>query len=265
MAWTADERKAIVNRYHEILAEMSDAQFSLGALEGKAKEAVIEQVGKLSDALYRLVTDYKEALPIIPLSRCPISGDVLKHSFDAVDLCGFWWRGDRPVRPQVEAQACPTFAALTGAVKLSEPVEYTQFVVHPGPGAPFVVPYVLKRPDVYATLSSINIGRHTGYIMAYFAREKLSIAERPTIWGTGVPDLDPNYRWDDYTPDDNRVWDFDLKPWIDSGKLSWIAPNDADLKLSKGSADCPYLNVKGSRKTQYISVGKVSEVNLQAL
>jgi hypothetical protein len=257
MPWSPEEREAIVARYHAAADRISDLQFDLGGLAGEAKARAIAEVGALSDELYGLVTRYKAGLPHLAVSRCPFTNEPAIHSLDAHDLRGMWWRAERPARPLVEPHAGRTFVALTGAMRLASPVERTEFVAQPGPGVPFIKPSLLRRPEVKATLSSFAIGRHTGFVIVYFSSQPIALADRPTIWGTQVPDLDPNYRWDDYMPDDHRQWDFALAPWLHSGKLSWIAPGDPSLALRSGLSGCPYVDLEGPRRVQYVSVGKV--------
>lgn len=262
MIWTHAERDAIVNRYHEITKQMGDAHFAVNTLAGEARQAVNDQIAVLADDLWKQVEAYSTGLPQLPLSRCPISGAEMRHSFDVYDLRGLWWRAEKPTRPRKEPEAGPTFVALTGAILLTKPVEYTKFVVRPGPGAPFVIPALLERPSVRATLSSFAIGRHTAFATVYYSTETLRLEAKPTIWGTEVPDLNPNYRWSDYSSDDHRRFDFHLAPWIDNGKLSWIAPGDSTLTLRNESVGCPYLAAEGPRRIQYASVGEVRESSL---
>lgn len=59
-----------------------------------------------------------------------------------------------------------------------------------------------------------------------------------------------------------------MRPWLDSGKLLWIAPGDDHLELRSGSAGCPYLNLTGERRMQYVSGRQVwfgDELNEQDL
>lgn len=262
MSWTQSERDAIVNRYHEAVQQMGDAQFAVNTLTGESRQIVNQHIGMLSTEIYELVEAYKKGLPQQALSRCPITGRPMRHTFDACDLRGLWWRGENPARPRFELEAGSTFVALTGAVLLAKPVEYTMFVVRPGPGAPFVIPELLKRPSVRATLSCFAVGQHTAFAIAYFSTEPLPLDAKPTIWGTEVPDLNPNYRWDDYLSDDHRRYDFNIGPWIDQGKLAWTLPGDATLRLRSDSVGCPYLLVDGPRRIQYVSVGEVRESSL---
>ncbi len=43
------------------------------------------------------------------------------------------------------------------------------------------------------------------------------------------------------------AWDFELAPWIQAGKLLWIAPGDDALALRSDVDACPYLALPGHR------------------
>ena len=57
--------------------------------------------------------------------------------------------------------------------------------------------------------------------------------------------------------EDPATFEYELAPWIDRGKLSWIAPGDAALTLRSTAKDCPYLGLDGVREPQHIEAGKV--------
>ena len=57
--------------------------------------------------------------------------------------------------------------------------------------------------------------------------------------------------------EDSAEFDFDLKPWLERGKLHWMAAKDAGESLKSGATDCPYLDLSGEQKIQRIENGKV--------
>ncbi len=77
---------------------------------------------------------------------------------------------ESPGRPTESVTS--TFVGLTGALRATAAIEYTPFLVKPGPSAPFVVPRILEAGAV-AVLSEVAIGSHTGYAVAYFAQTPL--------------------------------------------------------------------------------------------
>ncbi len=57
--------------------------------------------------------------------------------------------------------------------------------------------------------------------------------------------------------------DFDLAPWIEQGKVFWIAPGDESMTLRSDVQGCPYLNLLGSREFVSICRGKVRSLGTE--
>lgn len=201
-----------------------------------------------------LRTEYARGVPVVPMSRCPFTNEVLHHSIDTFGLDGLWWDYESPCRPTESVTS--TFVGLTGALRAGGAIEYTQFLVKPGPSVPFVVPRILEAGAV-AVMSEVAIGSHAGYAVAYFAQTPL----QTTLfneWGVN------SYR--QYDRGVARSWDaaseadamyFDLKPWVNRELLNWIAPGDASLTLRQGLGGCPYVDLPGTRALQRIQYGTV--------
>jgi hypothetical protein len=196
---------------------------------------------------------YERGLPVVALSRCPFTGEVLHHSIDHHGIDGLWWDHQSPVRPVETVPA--TFVGLTGALRLGGPLEYTPFLVKPGPAAPFVVPPILEAGAV-AVLSQIAIGAHTGFAVVYFAESPPDVALFDE-WGRGSH---RRYRdaaavgWNHAA--DPATMDFDLAPWIAREQVVWIEPGDDDLQVWSGTDDCPYLDLPGPRDPQRFQYGR---------
>jgi hypothetical protein len=213
-----------------------------------------------ADAAGRLAAvsrSYEEELPRLDFARCPFTGWVQRHSFDPYGLDGLWWNYYAPARPPRERM--PTCQAITGAVRIETPVESFPFLARPGPGAPFVIPHLLELPQVQAVLASLACGRHQAYCISYFTPDEAGGAEWPNDWGA-------NERWDEggasyggwrEAPDFEDEWDFHIAPWIERGKLAWIAPGDRNLALQRTVQGCPYLDLPGARCMQYVQDGRV--------
>jgi hypothetical protein len=121
-----------------------------------------------------------------------------------------------------------------------------------------VYPKLLDIEGIYGVVSKRPVGRHTAYAILYYAVNPITGVEMPNSWGTNTywDDSDGNPGW--YTtPDMPEEWDFDLRPWIQSGKLFWIAPEDPEITLRNSVVDCPYLDLPGVRQLQRIAYGKV--------
>ena len=236
-----------------ILAEWASARERLSQLdaeiEGAAesdREVLEESERDQFEQESLLLARYRDGLPRLALSRCPFSGDTLEFAIDTFGLDGPWWRYDAPVRPHEPTP--PTFATLTGALRISEPVETTPFLCKPGPEAPYVLPRLLDA-GLVAVISSVAVGSHQGYAVAYFAPEPPS-APLANTWGANQYRLlgdDGEPGWDEVIEDETE-FDFDLRAWIEARKARWIAPGDTDLVLREGADGCPYLDLPGRRE-----------------
>lgn len=190
------------------------------------------------------------------VSRCPFSGSTVDVSIDDSGLDGLWWSYESPARPLDPAP--PTLLALAGAVALAEPVETAPFLTKPGPEAPFVVPRLLRLAGAKAVVSSLPIGRHTGYAVAYFADPVPGGVERFNTWGSNEYRVTAAGRtgWASVAEDPDD-YDFELEPWVAAGRLAWIAPGDASLTIRTDAAACPYLGLAGRRSVVRIREGRV--------
>ncbi len=191
------------------------------------------------------------------MARCPYTGEVVAWPFDDVDLDGWFWRYDAPARrlPTVPGN----WLAMTGAMRLGSPLTAAPFTCRPGPGAPFVVPSLLIGTDTTAVIAEVPVGPHTGWAVTYFGT-RVPGSPLANLWGTGrypVPDGTGGWTGWAEAPDDPADRDFDLGPWLASGRLRWIAPGDAELTLREGTDGCPYLDLEGSRESPTIEDGQL--------
>jgi len=199
---------------------------------------------------------YRERVPVLPLSRCPFTRGLYVHSIDPFGLDGLWWDYRSPNRPLEIMRG--NVLAFTGAVQLGEPLEQMPFLCRPGPGAPFVVPRMLRRSGVRAVLYSLPIGVHTGYVVSYFADPAPDDLEGFNDWGTDFYQFESDtdrLGWDQAsaTVGDH---DFTFEPYLTSGQLLWINPGDESMTLREGVRGCPYLDLEGSRVPQLVQDGE---------
>jgi len=242
-----DELLSQLFQHHEVYSKISSNGGNLEPITG---------------AIQQLLDDYMDILPLLSISRCPFTGDIVNMQIDIDGLDGLWWNFDAPKRPKTDLSI--TFFAMDGAMQLDNEVKIVPFLCSPGPEIPFVIPRLLSYIQVKAVLSTIKVGNHTGFIMIYFAEPMLEEVVRINDWGSG------RY-FDSFSTFNNTVtpgnyieaesdeldYDFDLEPWIKSGKLMWIEPGDTTMTLKSVVSHCPYLHLVGNQNTQYIQMGEV--------
>lgn len=250
----------IGGRRHAVVAEYHAERERLRELLGAVRERPDEPPAVAAEITARLASledEYCRVLPVVRMSRCPFTGEVVRHSLDVDGLDGPWWDHGATVRP--EERLPPTYLALCGALRIGPSPESAPFVCCPGPGDPYVLPEFLGMDEVSAVLSSIRVGAHRAYPVFYFADPVPVRLPRVNTWAC-----------DHYTfmDNDGRLWrgrreprvddaEFDLAPWIRAGKLLWIAPDDQTLTLRSDVRACPYLVPDGPRAFQRIYRGHV--------
>ena len=258
MGWkSAEERAAFLQEYFDLYAKFrysSSPGKNIGMPEAGPGT---KESGDLLRTLAAMRAEYETRVPVLPLSRCPFTGRVVYHSIDPYGIDGLWWSYESPVRP---VESLPSrYLAFSGAMKIMPPAEYSPFLCKPGPGSPFVLPRILNNEKVKAVISIIPVGNHRGFPVFYFADPVQESMGVTNDWGMSF--------WQQYDPAGTPGWksvleneadnDFNLKPWIRSGKLLWIAPDDRAMTLRTGLADCPYTGLSGEEKNQRIQYGKI--------
>ena len=244
-AFDAEERIAILNDY-KLAWETARRAKEHGDSEREAQARA-----RMADAAGR----YVDAVPIVRLSRSPFSGGIFETSLDIFGIEGLWWAYEHDYRPYVEPE--PTFFAWTGALQLDGPPPPWSLKTMVGPSIPFVLPRMLEHPDVHAVVSSILVGEHVGYPIVYYASPSPLDLVRVDDWGHDFH----SFVREDGSPgvlhavQTVREKDFELAPWLESGKLSWISPGDLSLGLREGVAGCPFVGLEGERGRRYFQQG----------
>jgi hypothetical protein len=169
----------------------------------------------------------------------------------------------------------PLWLCTNGAIRLSPPLENTVQVVRPGPGVPYVVPRVLRCPDVRAVVSQVPVGAHTGWVISYFGPKPAEVT-LVNNWGKHEHYVyDHSGKWRGWNSDEKDQcvgeYDFALTSWLRSGKPLWIAPGDESMTLRDSVDDCPYVDLPGDRRCVDVWRGKFARTgdrdwrNLQAV
>ena len=246
-----DPRRALLERH----ARAESALDELDALERRTDRAAGARLAQHEAAhvvrTREAIDAYLALLPRRELSRCPFTSEALVSAIDNVGLDGLWWRAESPVRPVETAPR--TLVAVTGALAIASPVERAPFLATPGPAVPFVIPRLVEGTTLVAVVSSLRIGPHTGYVIAYFGDPPGGV-EPANDWGTDH--WERGERWGS-VEDDPASYDVDLAKWIGSGRARWIAPGDASLTLRSETNGCPYVGLRGTRSPQYVQHGEV--------
>jgi hypothetical protein len=258
-AWkSADERAAFLMHFFDLYRK-SWVSLSSGQNSGRPQDRpAAAGPGDLLHTLALMRQEYEVRIPVLPLSRCPFTGRVAYHSIDPYGIDGLWWSYETPLRP---VESLPSrYLAFSGAMKLVPPVIDTPFLCKPGPGSPFVLPRILNHESTKAVIFSLPVGNHCGFPIFYFTDTLPKASPGVTNdWGMSF--------WQHYEPDGTPQWmsmteneteyDFYLDPWVQKGKLLWIAPGDRTMTLRTGLSGCPYTGLGGEENIQRVQYGNV--------
>ncbi|BCB76098.1 hypothetical protein GCM10022251_56710 [Phytohabitans flavus] len=227
-------------------------------LRAEARIRPALEAAPLWRAFEKVTERYRELLPEVPVARCPFTDAPVWWPIDTAGLDGWFWEYPSGARRHPRTRP-PTWVAMTGAMRLAEPVEYTPFPVVPGPGAPFVVPRILgSAPEVRAVIAEVAVGRHTGWAISYFGRPAAG-TRLVNLWGGDSYPVVEDGLWTGWERERSGVerYDFDLEPWIGTGALLWITPGDESATLRQGVDKCPYLDLPGPRGLGVVGYGQV--------
>jgi hypothetical protein len=205
--------------------------------------------------LVAIEDEYFRRIPRLPMGACPLCATPLYRSFDPFDLYGLWWRSD--AQPD-EPTPCPHFCVLLGAVNLGAHQARPDFEVHPGPGAPFVMPKLLAQEGMTAVISEILMEDGVrAYPIAYFAPRRPPVQTLTASWARTnfvyTTQLG-EHAWreaDVPAGPGDPTWDFELTPWVEGGRIRWCEPGSDRTKLSEGGR-CPYVGLPGTRTPQVV-------------
>lgn len=215
----------------------------------------------LDDQVDAINAQYRELLPDVTVARGPGSDEIVRWPIDTMGLDAWFWDYLTPVRRTPESPP-RDWIAMTGAMRLADPVEHPSFAVVPGPDAPFVVPRILGAEGVRAVIAEVPVGAHTGWTVSYFGTPPENVT-RVNVWGTNIYPVCRDSVWTgwDYDTPTISAYAFDLTPWLRSGKLLWIEPGDESATLHDGPDGCPFVDLPGQRRITVISNGEVQHVS----
>ena len=124
---------------------------------------------------------------------------------------------------------------------------------------PFVLPRLLEA-GLTAVVAAVDLGEHMGYAISHVDASHRADVEPTSTWGLlSYPRFDEDGTFLGYGQrDDEDDYDYDLVPWIRSGRLLWIAPDDPTYRLRRGTRGCDYLELDGRREVARIRGGRVT-------
>ncbi|HEV2701295.1 MAG TPA: hypothetical protein VGV09_06680 [Steroidobacteraceae bacterium] len=234
---TAAERTLILGRYRA--AQDARLLADSGGNDEAADRATAE--------LRRWKTAYFDSLPRVAMSCCPFDGKPLIRSFDPFGYDGLWW--DRGAAPE-ELAPCTHFCLVRGAVNNHgiKPIG-GNFEVRPGPEVPYVIPRILQMPGMQAVIGELPMASGlTAYPVAYFAARRPPVQTLTADWPRKLFTFTTDLGVAGYQIP-NDTWDFELRPWLEAGKLRWCKPRSDNLLLDEAPwGKCPYLHLQGLRR-----------------
>ena len=118
-----------------------------------------------------------------------------------------------------------------------------------GPEVPYVIARILEMDSMVCVVSRTKMSDNDDlFAMVYFSALE-------------VKRLDLTMSWDNKNlgswSHDNDRWDFDLKPWVEKGKLRYCVPGEEPLRLgSTDVASFPFLEEPGYPARRFVHGGQ---------
>ncbi len=240
--WSAEERSGILATREAALCAYRRAMEQVARVP-PGSDAEAELIADAEERLQeagRAEAAYLDRIPRVVMSCCPLDGKPLVRTMDPYGLDGLWWR---PGALPAELPSCPHFCG----VHFGSPVEAGPRHGLPGDRrggqTPYVLPRLLERPGVVGVLSRIELASGAPIaVVAYFAQRRPLSHERVADWRREVhlyTSALGQHRW----RLEDAECDFELRPWLEQGKLRWCEPGSNNERLSLNPPEtCPFLS-----------------------
>src|SRR5512139_3155521 len=95
MAFTAETRRKILDQYFDSYTAIQDLHHRQSQDPDSVPAWDLEMRQQRLTQAYK---DYAAGLPLMPVSRCPFTNDILTMPWDPFGLDGLWWCYEAPVR-----------------------------------------------------------------------------------------------------------------------------------------------------------------------
>src|SRR4030065_420480 len=119
--FTGEERRRLLDDYFRDQGRAEELDYELATTVGEEPESATQELDALRQRLSDARDQYRLNVPVLPLSRCPITRQVTYHSIDPYGLDGLWWDNQVPIRP---VEVLPsTFIMVLGALRLGAGLE----------------------------------------------------------------------------------------------------------------------------------------------
>ena len=228
---------------------------------------VVRRMERDHDAPCDNVSAFDAMAPKYLIARCPLCGADYHEPLDTYSL--HWWQrpsnGERVFWRSPRTRRCRHFYlvhpfihlhGIVPAVSDTELDTRSTFIAE----APHIIPMILT-PDTgcQAVLHALPIcriendafvPRYTLYMVSYFAppEEHAALTKRIFAFSSTTDDYYSRLIYPfpgKLKPEEGRTW-WNLKPWVEQGKLSWLAPDTPHLPLQTGPLEAfPYGDIEG--------------------
>ncbi len=263
-------RRELFERREKLLDEFESlyekAEHSRGMESRKLYEQAerrFEEAEKLLDLQKKVEREYFKRLPLIAMSCCPYDNEPLMRTFDPFGLDGPWW--ETHIMPG-DPQPCAHFCVLRGALNYSGRRPSAGIKkVHPGPEVPYVIPRLLKIPGMIAVIGRLEMNNgYIAYPIAYFAKKRPPARDLAAEWrNTTGTYWYKNEKGEGEWREETDPWDFNLRPWIERGKVGWCPPDSGNTFISTEPPEkCPYLDLPGRKKPIIVEGNRFWEAGL---
>ena len=118
-----------------------------------------------------------------------------------------------------------------------------------GPEVPYVIARILEMDSMVCVVSRTKISDNDDlFAMVYFSALEVERLDLTMSW-----DAENRGAWSH----DSDRWDFDLKPWVEKGKLRFCVPDEEPLRLGDTDvASFPFLEEPGYPARRFVHGGQ---------
>ena len=249
---TKAERDAHLAEYRRLEGVHDQLYRELRKLSWESEERP-PQLKRVKDAetLYEQALEaYYDRLPVFTLAVCPICGAPYQHRLDPFGFDGPWWRNSKNGGVQNCAHAMLIRSAYRG-VDLMELKHDENSDFRLGPEVPYVIARILEMDSMVCVVSRTKISDNDDlFAMVYFSALEVERLDLTMSW-----DVENRGAWSH----DSDPWDFDLKPWVEKGKLRYCVPGEDPLRLGDTDvAAFPFLEEPGYPARRFVHGGHKS-------